>query len=261
MVRFDDKLQVFILPPYLFEESRDSREFYTKQFEKGYRSQNICYDMRKFEFLRDKSVVIYAGGPGDWADALRKLDAKVIYSDLTLPIAKYAHRTKDLDVVLADVMMLPFNLTEIDYLFSYQPSITSSPSQTILMILQGLTTRKGIILVDPLLWDTDAWEEPLHELYGCSMRKVNISESPISHYYYEVENSSKCSKLAFLDLELIRIVNSLRKSRLKTSSLNKLFRKMGIEQERGLESIKRIDRMMGPLVFIRDYKWIEVENF
>jgi len=265
MTNSDERLEVFILPTCSIRESRDSIDFYTERFESGhYRTQRFShtpYYAEKFEFLRDKRVVIFAGGPGDCADALRKLGARIVYSDLTAPIAKYAHETKDLDAVVADVMMLPFNLRKADYLLSYQPSVTSCPSQTLLMILQGLTTRRGLVIVDPIFGNIDAWEGPLHALYRCRFYKEKFTDQLFSKYYYRIENSYYTPKLALLDLELIRFVNSLGERRLKFFRLHKVFNKMGIDSEEGLKSVKRLDRMMVPLNFVKDHEWIEIENF
>jgi len=211
--------------------------------------------IEKLGLKKGEKVLVFAGGHGDWANALARKKMKVFYTDASKKMTSYAEKrfskSKISSFRAREASLQPQLKKKFDWSFSFEP-VPLEPSWNLTFaLLRSLLNKKGAKFVyrerdDPF---GPKINKEFEKIYGIKIRtklellfgirhgKKQLKECNI----ITIKTNNEARKKVNIDL---KVMNFLRKRKvLNTKDVRKMIKIFKISEKELQESIRRIKNL------------------
>lgn len=199
----------------------------------------------------NEKVLVFAGGAGDWANALAQF-CKVHYTDVSHAMTRFVETQKKGGIKSfrsrpAELLIRRPNL--YDWSFSYEPIPLGDRIE--LVLVRSLLNRKGCKIAEgSVLGHTPLFISHMHSVARIYGAKVSSSITTVreaggrmrSVAVSTLETNQPARKRAQTDLAVFELLNSLAK-RKKSISKAEACSKLHVTEKELEKSLKRIDQL------------------
>ncbi len=216
---------------------------------------------QKIGIMPNDKVLFFAGGHGDWANAL-SLFAEVHYTDISREMLDFVKQQKPGQIRSfrrQAAELAPRIAEKYDWSFSFEPYPIADVNTIPLVFLRALLNKKGakMVFVNPSQYDFEKRINPsalmsFADSYGAGFQLKKIFIQGQRRYHTEPEaipcvvitilTNSKSQKLAHTDLAVLHQLNiALKKKQEPTDA--ELAKKIGISVRVIQKSRKRLEKI------------------
>lgn len=217
--------------------------------------------LQKIGVSSGDKVYFFAGGGGDWAEAIGK-ETKLTFADLSNRIVSRVGRKRKIGErqVVINALRAPVRENEFDWSVSFEPVPLAGEALPI-TVLRGLLNRRGVKIIRHSMYSGESEiARVLKSVYGVEneekivrvecvekprLRNLFTGRESKTHVVTTVHTNSEARSKVLKDLKVMMLIERLKRRGEKSVSLEKLFEntsKCGLKNEEVKESLERINK-------------------